>query len=458
MFHVLVPSIVSATGSIRPVSVVRWVRNTLPVLDASETMSPVRLTAEALKVAWLPFDRSSSVPLPAVTIVPLRTAMSALPPRAANAGPLVDATLPPSTSTELVAPVASESEASTPAVAPLSVVPVSASVPPLSAVAPRPAALDIDEPVSAMRPPFCATRPSAAAPAVPIFVPDSSAVAPLPTTSAAAPAPAVATVVPPAASVESVPDTTMPRAPSPAVCTRVAASVEIRAPAPLDDRPSAPVPVVPICVPDSTIVVWVPKLSMPLPEPPTAIDVAPAAMPPSDTVESISTPSALPFAATVPAPDSATDAPAPVRWMPAMPSSASIEPVLVSVADAPCTSTPVPSDTRIVDALFTVPCVPTTTPVEPAPVSSTVLRLSSVPRFCATKPVTPAVDDVTAASLVSVVATGAPAFAPDRSCGWPSTTPAIAPAAFRLIVAPASIVPVAPPSTATAMPFAPLTL
>ncbi|VWC22568.1 hypothetical protein BLA24064_05889 [Burkholderia latens] len=231
----------------------------------------------------------------------------------------------------------------------------------------------------------------------------------------------------------------------------------MRAPAPVDDSASAPLPVVPICVPASTIVAFVPRLSMPLPAPPTAIDVALAAIPPSDTVESISTPSALPFAMTAPAPDSATDAPAPVRCTPATPSSASIVPAFVSVADAPCTSAPVPLATRIFDALFTVPSAPTTTPVEPAPVSSTVLRFSSVPRFCATKPVTPVVDDVTGASLVSVVATGVPVFAPARSCAWPSTTPAIAPAAFRSIVAPASIAPCAPPSTATAMPSAPFT-
>ncbi|EDT03759.1 conserved hypothetical protein [Burkholderia ambifaria IOP40-10] len=197
---------------------------------------------------------------------------------------------------------------------------------------------------------------------------------------------------------------------------------------------------------------------MPLPAPPTAIDVAPAAIPPSATLESTRTPSALPLATTVPAPDSATEAPAPVRCTPATPSSASIMPALASVADAPCTSAPVPFDTRIADALFTVPRGPITTPVEPAPVSSTEPRFSSVPRLRATKPVTPALDEVTAAALASVVATGAPAFAPARSCAWPSTTPAIAPAAFRLIVAPASIEPCAPPSTATAMPFAPLTL
>ncbi|WP_214290073.1 tripartite tricarboxylate transporter permease, partial [Escherichia coli] len=71
------------------------------------------------------------------------------------------------------------------------------------------------------------------------------------------------------------PDTYRPRALPPAVRTTVAASAAMRAPAPVDVRPSAPVPVVAICVPASAIVAFAPRLRIPLPDPPTAIDVAP---------------------------------------------------------------------------------------------------------------------------------------------------------------------------------------
>ncbi|MNV54393.1 hypothetical protein D3C71_1465850 [compost metagenome] len=169
-------------------------------------------------------------------------------------------------------------------------------------------------------------------------------------------------------------------------------------------------------------------------------------------------PAAEPPARIWPAPERASEAPLPARCTAAVPSPASTEPVLVRVAVAPVTKAPVPLLTWTKARLSTVPCVPTTTPVEPVPVSCTLPLFTIVPRFCATKPVTAPVLDAISAWFVRVVATGALWLALARSWACPSTTPAVAPAAFRWMVVTASIVPAAPPSFTMAMPFAPFTL
>ena len=225
----------------------------MPVLDASETMSP------AVQ------GRCGEGGVAAVRQVEQRAVAGrhdravahgdVVPPRTAKAGPATDVMLPPSTST--VAPFASVSDVSTPAVAPLSVVPVSASTPPLSAVAPLPAALAIvgriadaaavlrDEAVGrrARRGDLRARQQRGRA----AGRHDRGR-----TRAGRRNGRAVGR------QRRIRPDTKKPRALSPVVLTTVAASVAMRAPAPVDDRPSAPPPVVPICVPASAIVAFVP--------------------------------------------------------------------------------------------------------------------------------------------------------------------------------------------------------
>ncbi|CAM4090596.1 hypothetical protein BOBR111200_24950 [Bordetella bronchialis] len=455
-FQVLLVSMLTASGSMRPVSTVPLRRATDPLLPASAIRSPFSVTPCASRLTTLALRRFSSVPDAAVIVVPARTLMLARAPVTSIAWPACADREPPLTEIVDTLPVPLVSVTAIAAVPPWTAVSFSATAPPALASTPGPPALRSALPLALAAPAGPSTCKAAAlGPVVVTDAPINAAVAPLSSMIPEASSPAVATVALDSCKVPAL-LIWMPAAPAPvvAMCPPVTSTSPL---APDELIPAEPEPLVEISVSVKAITPPAAWLFIAIPVPlTTMVPAVPTTLPPV-AVASSRMPSAVPCAWISPLPEKATDAPAPVRCTAALPSLAWMIPLFSSHALAPCTSAPSPCETCMVELFRTAPWAPTTTPMDERPDSTTLLLLTRVPRLRAAKPVTPSVADCMAALLVSVVATGSPQAAPVRSWPCPSTMPAVAPPRDSMMTVPASMVPAAPPSLtmATAPPAAP---